>query len=118
MVEGATTPMRLFVSPTELTFLAARDGTPPPAALLRVEPACGAFTWEISRNAPWLNVAKTGSGARISVNPAGLSNSIFSSNVTVQAIGIAGIAPVSVPVRLIVVDRLFPVYLPLTARGY
>jgi uncharacterized protein YkwD len=118
MVEAATTPMQLFVSPTELTFLAARDGTPPPAAFLHVVPACAAFTWEISHNAPWLNAEKTGSGARISVNPAGLSNGIYSGNVTVRATGGASTASVSVPVRLIVVDRLFPVYLPLTARGY
>jgi hypothetical protein len=118
MVEAATTPMQLFVSPTELTFLAARDGTPPPAAFLRVAPVCAAFTWEISHDAPWLNAEKTGSGARIGVNPAGLSNGIYTGNVTVQATGGASAASVSVPVRLIVVDRLFPVYLPLTARGY
>jgi len=82
-----------------------------------VVPACAAFTWEISHNAPWLNVEKAGNSARIGVNPAGLSNGIYTGNVTVQATGGASAASVSVPVRLIVVDRLFPVYLPLTARG-
>lgn len=117
MIEGATTPRQLVVSPTELTFLAARDGTPPPATFLRVAPACAAFTWDIGHDAPWLSVVKTENGARIGVNPSGLSNGIYSGTITVQATGSADVAPVAIPVRLIVVDRLFPVYLPLTIRG-
>lgn len=100
-----------------MTFLAARDGTPPPATFLRVAPACAAFTWDIGHDAPWLSVVKTENGARIGVNPSGLSNGIYSGTITVQATGSADVAPVAIPVRLIVVDRLFPVYLPLTIRG-
>jgi len=36
--------------------------------------------------------------------------------VTVSATGVSGVPPVSVPVRLVVANELFPIYLPFAAR--
>lgn len=116
IAEAATTQPALHVSPTALTFLAARDGSPPPARTLNVAQDCSSFGWEVSVDAPWLQAQSIGSEVRVGVNQSGLSNGVYSGVVTISAVGVLGVSPVSAQVQLIVVDELFPAYLPLIQR--
>jgi hypothetical protein len=45
-----------------------------------------------------------------------LSKGSYSGAVTISAIGVSDILPISIPVQLIVVDDVFPVHLPLMVR--
>jgi len=116
IMEATTTQPVLRVSPTALTFLAVRDGSPPPISTLNVTPDCSSFSWQVNNDAPWLQTQVSGSTVRVGVNQYGLSNGLYSGTVTISAIGISGVPPVPVQVRLIVVDELFPIYLPLVQR--
>jgi hypothetical protein len=116
ITEAATTQPALRVSPTALTFQAVRGGKPPPSSTLNVAQDCSTFSWQVSHDAPWLQTQVSGSTVRISVNQAGLSSGVYSGTVTIAAIGISGVPPVSAQVRLTVVDELFQVYLPFTRR--
>jgi uncharacterized protein YkwD len=116
IAEAATTQSVLRVSPTALTFLAARGGNPPPTAILSVAQDCSSFSWQVSDDASWLQTQASGNTVGVSVNQSGLSNGVYSGTVTFSAIGISGVPPVSTQVRLIVVDELFPAYLPLIRK--
>ena len=116
MAEVATAQSALRVSPTALTFLAVRDGNLPPSAALSVAQDCSSFSWQVSDDAPWLQTQASGNTVGVSVNQSGLSNGVYTGTVTVSAVGISGIPSVSAQVQLIVVDQLFPVYLPLIRK--
>jgi len=116
LTEATTTQFVLQVSPTALTFLAARGGNPPPTAILSVTQNCPSFSWQVSDDASWLQTQSSGNTVGVSVNQSGLSNGVYSGTVTISAIGISGVLPVSTQVQLIVVDELFPIYLPLTSK--
>ena len=116
ITEAATTQSALRVSPMALTFLAARGSNPPPPAVLSVTQNCSSFRWQVSDDAPWLQTQVSGDRVGVSVNQSGLSNGVYSGTVTISAIGISDVSPVSTQVQLIVVDELFPVYLPLIRK--
>ena len=116
ITEAATTQSALRVSPMALTFLAARGSNPPPPAVLSVAQNCSSFRWQVSDDAPWLQTQVSGDRVGVSVNQSGLSNGVYSGTVTISAIGISDVSPVSTQVQLIVVDELFPVYLPLIRK--
>jgi hypothetical protein len=116
ITEAATSQPALRVSPAALAFLAARDGSPPPTQTLNVTQDCGSLSWQVSVDATWLQAEAMGNTVRVSVNQTGLSNGEYSGTVTVSATGVSGVPPVSVPVRLVVANELFPVYLPFAAR--
>jgi uncharacterized protein YkwD len=116
LTEAATTPSTMGVSPTALTFLAARNGNPPPAATLTVVQDCSPFNFQVSDNAAWLQTQVSGSTIQAVVNPSGLSSGEYAGTMTISAVGISGVAPVSAQVKLIVADVLFPVYLPIIQK--
>lgn len=116
ITEAATTQPALRVSPTALTFWAARDGSPPPTATLSVAQDCASFDWQVDGDAPWLQTQASGGTISVGVDHSGLSEGLYSGAVTISAIDGASAMPVSVPVQLIVVDELYPVYLPLAQR--
>ena len=114
--EAATTPASLNVSPLALTFLAARNGSLPPTATLNVIQDCSSFSWQVSQDVPWLQTQAAGNSVRVSVNQSGLNNGLYTGSVTISAVNISGVSPVSIPVQLLVVDEVFPFYLPLVSR--
>jgi hypothetical protein len=117
ITEAATTQPTLRVSPTALTFLAVRGGSPPPSAALQVVQECASSAWQVSDDAPWLQTQVSGSTISVGVNQSGLSNGAYLGTVTISAPGTPGVLPVSVQVRLIVADELHSVYLPLMQRS-
>lgn len=117
ITEAVTTPPVLRVSPTALTFLAVRDGSPPPGATLDVTLPCSASTWQVASDAPWLQARVSGSAVRVEVNQSGLSNGLYSGAVTISATDVAGVPPARVQVRLVVVDELPTIYLPMVRRN-
>jgi uncharacterized protein YkwD len=117
ITEAPTTQPALRVYPTALTFLAVRDGDPPPISTLDVTLNCASFGWQVNSDMPWLQTQVNGSTIRVGVNQSGLSNGSYLGAVTISATGVSGVQPVTVGVRLIVVDELLPVYLPLIRKG-
>ena len=114
ITEAGVAQPALRVSPTALTFLADRSGNPPPPTILSVVQESSTFSWKVTVDASWLQTQPNGSAVRVSVNPSSLSAGVYLGTVTVSAIGISSVPPVSTQVRLIVVDELFSIYLPLT----
>jgi uncharacterized protein YkwD len=116
IMEAATTPAALHVSPSVLTFLVLRDGSLPAPSTLNITQECGNSSWQASDNVSWLQTQVSGNTVKVSVNQAGLSSGDYSGAVTISATGDSGIAPVSTSVRLIVRDKIFQDYLPLTGK--
>jgi uncharacterized protein YkwD len=116
IVEAATAQAALRVSPTTLTLLAVRDGSPPSAGTLHVVQDCSSFTWQASDNVPWLQTQVSGDTVRVQADQTGLSSGVHTGTVTISAVGTAAVQPVSVQVRLTVLDELFSAYLPLIKR--
>jgi uncharacterized protein YkwD len=113
IAEAATTPAALSVSPIAMTFLAARNGSLPPPSTLNVVQNCSSFSWQVSQDAPWLQTQAMGDTVQVSVNQSGLNIGLYTGSVTISAVEISGVSPVSIPVQLIVADEVFPFYLPL-----
>lgn len=117
ITEGSTMPARLSVAPKNLRFLAQRGGSPPSPAQLNIAASCAPPGWQATQDVPWLQTEIMGNAVRVSVNQAGLNNGVYTGNVTILAPHVGGIAPVIVPVELIVVDQLFSLHLPLVSRN-
>jgi len=111
--EAATEPSGLSASAAALTFLAARDGADPPPASFTVTRGCSAGAWQVNSSSPWLQAQAAGDTVTVSVIATGLANGIYTGALTITA---SGSAPVSVPVTLLVVDEVFPIYLPTVRR--
>ncbi len=116
ITDAATSPAALHASPAALTFLAARNGSLPPASALKIKQDCASFDWQAGDDASWLQTQKVGSMLRVFVDQSGLGFGRYAGTVTISAMGTSALQPVSVPVQLIVVDDLFPLYLPLIQR--
>lgn len=116
ITEATTMQAALRVSPTALTFLADRDGSPPPPRMLQVVQDCSSFDWQASSDAPWLQVQPMGDAVTVGVNQSGLSSGAYTGTVTIFAVGLPEVPPVSAQVRLIVADDLFQTHLPLIQR--
>jgi uncharacterized protein YkwD len=116
ITEADTTPAVLHSSPSALTFLALRDGSPPTPAMLNITQECGNSSWQVSDDVPWLQTQVNGSTVRMSVNQAGLLSGDYSGTVTISAPAGSGVTPVSTQVRLLVRDTIFQNYLPLTQK--
>jgi uncharacterized protein YkwD len=116
MTEAATMPARLSVTPAGLRFLAQRSGAPPLSAHLRVAATCAPPGWQATQDVPWLQTEIVGSAVRVRANQSGLNNGVYTGSITISAPD-AGVAPIVVPVELIVVDQLFSVHLPLINKN-
>jgi hypothetical protein len=116
ITEATTTHAALRVSPATLTFLAVRNGSPPPPRVLQVAQDCSAFDWQVSGDEPWLQVQAKGGTVTVGVNPSGLSKGSYLGTVTVSAVGLPQVPPVSAQVHLIVADEVFQTHLPLIRR--
>jgi hypothetical protein len=114
--EAELHPQRIAVSPAALHFLVEDDGPDPASRTLVVEQmGCQPFTWNVSDDAGWLHTQRVGQTVQVSVDPTGLSVGTWQATITVDAqAGVIG-SPVEVPVRVTVVDRLRPTYMPVVA---
>ena len=109
-------PTALHASPAALTFLAVRNGGLPPASTLNITTGCASSTWQALADASWLHTQGSGSTLIVSVDQSGLGIGLYQGTVTISPTGASSVQPVSVPVRVFVVDDLFPLYLPLIQR--
>lgn len=116
MTEAATMPARLSVTPAGLRFLAQRSSAPPLSAHLHVAVTCAPPGWQATQDVPWLQTEIVGSAVRVRANQSGLNNGVYTGSITISAPD-AGVAPIVVPVELIVVDQLFSVHLPLINKN-
>lgn len=112
ITEADTTPAVLHGSPSALTFLALRDGSPPAPAMLNITQECGSSSWQASDNASWLQTQVSSSTVRVSVNQTGLSRGDYLGTLTISAPEGSGVTPLSTQVRLLVRDQIFQSYLP------
>lgn len=108
-------PGGIDAQPAVLSFMTALNGLPPGPKTISVAPlGCTATTWQVSSNAGWLLPQGIGDAIQVSVDPAGLSLGVHQGMLTVDP---AEGADVLVPVTLLVVEEIHPVYLPLVVRG-
>lgn len=117
ITEATTTPPRLSVAPKELRFLAQSGGSLPPPVHLMVSANCAPPGWQATQNVPWLQTEIVGSAVRVSANQSGLNNGVYTGSITISAPDTGGVAPIVIPVELIVVDQLFSMHLPLINRN-
>jgi hypothetical protein len=114
--EANTSPPDLAVSPNLLAFLAAQDGNPPPSSTLTVSFGCSPLSWQVSDDAPWLFTQAVNNTVIVSTNHVGLSNGEYFGTITVSAKDVPGVTPATAQVKLVVVDHLYPMYLPLVNK--
>jgi uncharacterized protein YkwD len=116
---GAGTPASVVqVNPSSLTLSTPSAGTAPEAAVVTLTcTGCGDVTWEASSNVPWLTVTIVDGQLRVAADPAGLARGMHGGTITLTVAGRADIAPVKVPVSLVIGDLtvLFPSNLFLPA---
>lgn len=116
--EADLTPEFLGVSPTAFLFLAERNGyLPPPQAFSVVQEGCEAFTWNAFDDADWLNLHRAGDMVQVSVDATGLAPGTYYATITVEAEAGVQNSPAQVPVTLIVLERVYRIYLPLSLRS-
>ena len=119
--DGGTTSPVLRVSPASLVLSTPSDANPPPDAQVALTCAgCGAVTWEASSDAAWLQATIVDGQLWIHADPAALDAGVHNGTVTLAVTGRPDIAPVTLPVSLIVgnVESLFPshLYMPAIVR--
>lgn len=115
-ISDALTVSQLEVSPTGLAFLAQRGGALPAPRIVAVATPCGSSSWEASDDAPWLQLQVEGNAIRVLADPAGLGVGTYSATITVGSAAPGGLPPVLIPVRLVVVEHLYPNYVPQVGR--
>lgn len=104
----------LSTTPSSLVFVARPNGAPPASQWVSVLMQCGTFAWQVGSNRPWLQAQAQGNTIRVSVNQAGMAKGMYQGTVTVSGVGNPGVAPVSLPVTLLVADQFN--FLPLLTR--
>ena len=114
--EGQTTAPTLSVSPETLTFLATPDWSSGPLRLNVQRGGCPTFSWQVSDDAAWLHTMIIGEQVEMSVDTTGLSLGAHHATVTITPIGVSGLAPIQIPVTLLLVEQVQRVSLPLMLR--
>jgi uncharacterized protein YkwD len=112
-----TPPPALSAAPASLVFLAGiGEGDPAPQTLSLTRSGCTPFNWQASDDAAWLQTQAHGDALTATVDTAGLGSGTYTATVTIQAAGLGGVAPVQVPVKLLVVEQVERVFLPVIRR--
>ena len=114
--EASTLLPSLSVSPSALTFLAFQNQASPPPATLGVSKNCGSFGWQVQSHAAWLQAQPAGDSIQVSVNHTGLVTGTYTGTLTVSAVGMSGVAPVTTTVSLVVADERHHLYLPIIVK--
>ncbi|CAG0937033.1 hypothetical protein TFLX_05937 [Thermoflexales bacterium] len=118
IAEAPVTPApALSAAPIALTFLAGvSEGDPTPQTIYVSRVGCTPFTWQVSDDATWLQTQADGDMLTAHVDKTGLNIGTYTATLTIQATGVSGVAPVQVPVTLLVVDQVQQVFLPMMLR--
>ena len=116
--EGAP---QLAVTPPSVWFEAALDAEAPPPAQLSVQCVnCDDGPWQATTALSWLHLSAAEDAIEIALLPDGLVAGIYQGEVTISAPAETGLAPVVVPVTVVIgnVDELLPqkLYLPAVVR--
>lgn len=118
--ENVVIPSKLSVTPPSVWFEATSDDAPPPAQLSVECVNCDEGTWQATTQIPWLHLSASNDVIEVMVIPAGLATGIYQGEVTISAPAEARLAPVVVPVTVVVGDAtvLLPqrLYLPAVVR--
>ena len=114
--EATTAAPSLSAVPGSLVFFAVRNDKPPASQTVSVTRMCGPFGWQVSDNAAWLITQTQDDNVAVSVNQSGLANGTYQGAVTISAVGITGVVPVTVPITLIVADQADAIFLPFILR--
>jgi len=118
IAEASLNPLRLSVSPGSLAFLVTPGQGPPAPRLLTVRrQGCRTFGWRVRSDAAWLRLQVAGDSIQVSADPTSLSVGTYRGTLVIEATGAQDVAPVSVPVTLIVAERLYRDYLPVAGRN-
>lgn len=117
LTEVSLNVARISVSPSRLVFLAEDGQPPPPPRTLSIgRGGCNSFTWDVSDDAPWLDLQRLGDTVEVSVGTSGLAPGDYKATITVEAEdGVAG-SPAQVPVTLII-GPIRRNYLPIVPRN-
>lgn len=111
-------PLQLAVLPETVTLI-AEAGTVSSTGPLTVQRlGCDPFAWTVRSDAGWLDVQPDGDSVWLTVDARGQAIGAHQAEITVEAEPGVLNSPVTVPVRLQVVERLVQSYLPLGARDY
>jgi hypothetical protein len=114
LYDATSQPPGINVSPTNLSFLALRNGAQPGLQTIQVQHiGCSAANWQVSENAAWLTAQASGNAIQVQVNTSGLKTNTYNDEVTISG---EGISTITIPVRLKVVDVLYTSSLPLIQR--
>jgi uncharacterized protein YkwD len=116
--EAELIPLALSVSPSSGAFLVARSEGPPPPIVLTVRRwGCRPFGWQARSSASWLQLQTSADSIRVSANTAGLDLGTYQGTVTIEATGAVPVTPVSIPVTLIIAERVYRSYLTKVLRS-
>ncbi|MBN1955555.1 MAG: hypothetical protein JW900_10970 [Anaerolineae bacterium] len=114
----------LKVAPASVSFLARAGGNDPQPRYLDVASAGGVLTWTatLSPTVDWLTVSPLSGStpARLTVTAhiSGLGVGNYETQLVVAGAAGVGDGAQIVPVRLLLADWIYPVYLPFTRRSY
>jgi len=113
-VEGNTIPSALTATPSSAVLLAELGQARTASYSITVRRSgCLSFGWRARNTTSWLRLEASGDTLRLAAAPAGLRAGTYQGSVTIEGEGLAGVAPVSLPVMLIVVEKLNQAHLPL-----
>ncbi|RMG64112.1 MAG: CAP domain-containing protein [Chloroflexi bacterium] len=113
---GMVHPPSIEVATAGMTFLAGHNGPPPPAQRRTVRAACTGG-WQVQSSAPWLTAQQDGDALVAQVQPLGLSVGEHSAQLTLRPNQQVHLAPVVIPVRLIVAEQVHRRHLPYIAHN-
>jgi uncharacterized protein YkwD len=93
------------VSPTSLGMSTPNAATAPPAALLALTcTGCGSITWQAVSDVAWLTVSIVDGQLRVVADPTRLTGDIHYGAITLTLLGREDIAPITLPVTLLIGD--------------
>jgi hypothetical protein len=112
---------QLSVTPPSVWFEAMPGDAAPPSAQLSVKCIrCDEGPWQATTQIQWLQLAPSSDALEVVLTPAGLAPGIYREEITISAPAEARLAPVVVPVTVVVGDAtaLLPerLYLPAVVR--
>lgn len=114
--DGQTTVPTLSVSPATLTFLASPDWSSSPQRLNVQRNGCPTFNWQVSDDAAWLHTVIDGDQIEASVDTTGMSLGAHYATITLTPLGVSGLAPIQIPVTLLLLEQVRHAHLPLVQR--
>lgn len=111
---------QLAVTPDSVSFAVLDTAAPPPAQLNVQCLNCDDGPWQATTTITWLQLSTTADAIEIALLPDGMTPGIYPGEITISAPAETGLAPVVVPVTVVIGDigALLPekIYLPAVVR--